>query len=80
MMTTEILYDDKYWENDDDDWGHEDGEDEYWFDEFEDFECLYGPKCCMPGLHFPSECHTAEMIEAEMEYNIGLTARPRSDK
>jgi hypothetical protein len=29
----------------------------------EDYECILGPACVMPGLHFPSECHTAEMME-----------------
>lgn len=27
--------------------------------------CLPPGECCMPGLHFPSECHTAEMYEME---------------
>ena len=26
--------------------------------------CLPPGECCMPGLHFPSECHTAEAYEA----------------
>lgn len=29
--------------------------------------CLYPDKCVMPGPHLTSECHTAEMIEAERE-------------
>ena len=61
------------WQEDD---GHEidgfcEGED----DEFEEFGCLYGADCCMPGLHFPSECHTGEMLEAqykEMERETSL--------
>jgi 3-hydroxymyristoyl/3-hydroxydecanoyl-(acyl carrier protein) dehydratase len=32
-------------------------------DEFE-FGCHFPDECVMPGLHFRSECHTAEMIEA----------------
>ena len=27
----------------------------------EDFDCLFPGNCCMPELHFPSECHTPEM-------------------
>lgn len=26
--------------------------------------CLPPGECCMPGLHFPSECHTAADYEA----------------
>jgi hypothetical protein len=44
-----------------------------WTDD-EDFEqeeltmnCNY-PGCCMPGLHFPSECHNAQDMEALEEY------------
>lgn len=29
-----------------------------------DFGCCMPGECCMPGLHFPSECHTAAMYEA----------------
>jgi hypothetical protein len=29
------------------------------------FDCG-DPKCCMPGPHFRSECHTAEMLEQQM--------------
>ena len=25
--------------------------------------CLPPGECCMPGLHFPSECHTVESYE-----------------
>lgn len=25
--------------------------------------CLFPSECLMPGEHFPSECHTAEMVE-----------------
>lgn len=31
------------------------------------FGCDFPERCCMPGLHFPSECHTAEMMEQLME-------------
>lgn len=37
------------------------------YDEMEDFGCWFGTRCMMPGLHFPSECHTAEMMEAEIK-------------
>ena len=30
--------------------------------------CLFPGKCCMPGEHFVSECHTAEMMEAYYQY------------
>lgn len=39
-----------------------------YFGEFElplEFGCLYPDKCCMPGLHMRSECHTAEDYETE---------------
>lgn len=26
--------------------------------------CLYPDRCCMPGYHWESECHTAEDLEA----------------
>ena len=29
--------------------------------------CLFGPDCCMPGEHFESECHTAEMLDLAYE-------------
>lgn len=32
--------------------------------ERQDFGCCLPGECCMPGLHFPSECHTAAMYEA----------------
>lgn len=32
--------------------------------ERQDFGCCFPGECCMPGLHFPSECHTAAMYEA----------------
>jgi hypothetical protein len=28
------------------------------------FGCVLPGECCMPGPHYPSECHSAEMIEA----------------
>ena len=27
--------------------------------------CCFPDNCCMPGVHFKGECHTAEMLEAE---------------
>lgn len=29
----------------------------------DEWGCLFGADCCMPDLHFTSECHTAEMME-----------------
>jgi hypothetical protein len=51
--------------------------DEY-ADEFEPWEnplgeegCLFPGECCMPGIHYTSECHTPEMMEdLEAEYRI----------
>ena len=37
-----------------------------------DFGCLFGAKCCMPGLHFRSECYTAEMYEAAMDEEFAV--------
>lgn len=31
----------------------------------ETFGCCFPGECCMPGLHFPSECHTAADYERE---------------
>lgn len=28
-----------------------------------EFDCCFPGECCMPGLHFPSECHTAADYE-----------------
>jgi len=33
------------------------------------FSCCLPGECCMPGLHFPSECHTAAMYEAAHPIN-----------
>ena len=30
---------------------------------FEEFGCVLGDECCMPGFHFRSECYTPEMAE-----------------
>lgn len=46
-----------YDENHDEDF-RDDYEDEELFDEF---DCLFPGNCCMPELHFISECHTPEM-------------------
>ncbi len=35
--------------------------------------CLFPSQCCMPGFHFPSECHTADMIEAQHTDEKGQT-------
>ena len=37
-----------------------DGMEDFANEKLEEFGCLYGAACCMPGLHFPSECHTAK--------------------
>lgn len=28
-----------------------------------EYGCCLGDECCMPGMHFPSECHTAADYE-----------------
>lgn len=30
---------------------------------FEEFGCVFGEECCMPGFHYRSECYTPEMAE-----------------
>lgn len=25
--------------------------------------CIFPEKCCMPGIHYQADCHTAEMME-----------------
>lgn len=37
-----------------------------WNDKAEE-GCLYPDKCCMGGIHYKSECHTAEDLEAMEE-------------
>lgn len=34
--------------------------------------CLYPDKCCMPGPHYESECHTAEMLMALENQNASV--------
>ncbi|MDP9427248.1 MAG: hypothetical protein M3P37_14815 [Actinomycetota bacterium] len=36
------------------------------FDDTEGFGCVLGARCCMPELHYASECHNAE--DAEKHY------------
>ncbi len=36
-------------------------------DEMSTFGCCFPKECQMSGLHFMSECHTAEMYEAAMQ-------------
>lgn len=41
--------------------------------DFENFdmqfgECYFPGECCMPGLHYPMECFTAEMAMEEQRY------------
>lgn len=47
---------------DDGDFEEEDRED------YELWSCLFPGKCCMPGEHMRSECHTAEMAEEYSRY------------
>lgn len=39
--------------------------------------CLPPGECCMPGLHFPSECHTAADYEREQFGGWASEAGPR---
>ncbi len=39
--------------------------------------CLPPGECCMPGLHFPSECHTAADYEREQFGGWASDAGPR---
>lgn len=41
----------------------------------DDFGCLFPGSCCMPELHFVSECHTAEMAEEMHAYSALSEAR-----
>ena len=41
--------------------------------------CLPQGECCMPGLHFPSECHTAADYEREQFGGWASDAGPRKD-
>jgi len=47
---------------------HDDFEDDFADEDLmerdEEFECCFPERCCMPGYHFPSECHTPEIMEA----------------
>ncbi|MBL8473958.1 MAG: hypothetical protein JNM98_19355 [Rhodocyclaceae bacterium] len=63
----------------------EDGCDEQRIDDYEyeqheppKFGCCLPPgECCMPGLHFPSECHTADDYEREQFGGLASDAGPR---
>lgn len=49
-------YDNGYWEEE---------------NELEEFCCVLGDKCMMPSpFHFPSECHTAEDYEAQLNEDV----------
>ena len=37
-------------------------------DELNEFGCLFPSECVMQGYHMKSECHTAEMLEAQHNY------------
>lgn len=57
------VYDDVDDNDFEDDLAHEDldyEEDEFGFEEY---GCVFGDGCCMPGFHFRSECYTPEMAE-----------------
>ncbi len=45
---------------DDEDVGHY----SEWRDKREELGCVMAKWCCMPGEHYPSECHDVAMIEA----------------
>lgn len=58
--------DDTFLCGDSDDWPVGDPDEER-----ETFGCVFPGQCCMPGLHYPSECHTVEMIQdMEGEPNV----------
>lgn len=40
--------------------------------------CLPPGECCMPGFHFPSECHTAADYEREQFGGWASDAGPRT--
>lgn len=54
--------DDDYWEGYFDD-------DPVETDELDEWGCLFGDKCLMPGEHLKKECHTAEMMEQDNDLN-----------
>lgn len=43
--------------------------------------CLPPGECCMPGLHFPSECHTAADYERAhpLDWNCGPRKTPNAN-
>lgn len=47
----------------DGDYDGEENDEEFQSYEVEDYGCLYGDKCCMPGLHYVGECHTKDILE-----------------
>lgn len=54
---------------------HDDFHDYDWYDEEPreppEFGCCLPPgECCMPGLHFPSECHTSDYYDIHHELCI----------
>lgn len=60
---------DSFWAYDEkeDDFEHDFVHDDLDYEEdefgFEEYDCVFGDRCCMPGFHFRSECHTPEMAE-----------------
>jgi hypothetical protein len=54
----------------------EDDDSGYWFEDCYSMDsdkweigCLFPGECCMPGMHYTHECHTAEMAEQWYEEN-----------
>lgn len=56
-----VTGEDVYYTDEEDDSQHDDGG-----ELFEAWGCLFGERCCMPGLHFEDKCHKAEMAEEWM--------------
>jgi hypothetical protein len=49
-------------------------------DEREEYgTCCMPDRCCMPGMHYPSECHDAEMLQAE-EMEIEQASQPATEE
>jgi len=61
---------DLIWFDEDDDAYYGDEIDDWYTDEDDEWEttlgnCWFGDECCIPGPHYPDECFTAEMWEAQ---------------
>lgn len=42
--------------------------------------CLFPGECCMPGLHYTCECHTADDLMSEEEEAFWQEVRTADDK